>query len=166
MKYILPLLVFSTAHAATLTVDVYDQVKLAHFLRKLPANIAPISEESFSGGRRVHSKLVRPAVKINCSSEFFGGASVPSNSECSISIDENHQALEKNYDEWRIPDTSAEVASALHAIMPHGTETKSFRAGTFEQGTDFNGRTTNIFDFLFECSKTSCLYRFSEKRIK
>lgn len=166
MKYLLPLFVLSTAHAATLSVDIYDQVKLAHFMRKLPSNIAPTSEESFSGGRRVHSKLLRPAVKIRCMSEFFGGASVPSNSECSIEIDENHQTLEKNYDEWRLPEDSGEIASALHTIMPHGSETRSFRAGIFEEGTDFNGRRTNIFDFLFECSKTSCLYRFSEKKIK
>lgn len=166
MKYLLVLFVFSSAHAANLTIDGYDQIKLAHFLRKLPASIAPTSEEAFSGGRRVHSKLLRPAMKIRCVSEYFGDAPVPSNTECTMEIDENHQTLEKNYDEWRLPDSSSEVASALHAIMPHGTEKKSFRAGTFEEGTDFNGRRTNIFDFLFECSKSSCLYRLSEKKIK
>lgn len=166
MKYLLPFLLISTAHAASLTIDVYDQVKLAHFLRKLPSNIAPTSEEALTAGRRVHSKLLRPGVKIRCFSEYFNGASVPSNSECTIEIDENHEALDKKYDEWRISDSSDSVASALHAIMPYGSETKSFRAGVWEEGTDFNGRRTNIFDFLFECSKASCLYRFAEKKIK
>ena len=164
MKYILPLLVFSSAHAASLVLEDYDHVKLAHFLRRLP--VASISEENVDGARRVHSKFLREGMKVKCFSDFYGDAPVPSNSECTIDIDENHQALEKHYDEWRLPEASAEVASALHAIMPHGSETKSFRSGNFEPGTDFNGRRTNIFDFLFECSKTSCLYRFSEKKIK
>lgn len=166
MKLLLPLLIFSTAQAATLSIDSYDQIKLAHFLRKLPASVAPTSEDILSGGRRIHTEFSRPGMKVLCMSEFFGDASVPSSSECEIVLDENHQTLEKNYDEWRIPDASAEVASALFAIMPHGRETKSFRAGVFEEGTDFNGRRTNIFDFLFECTRNACLYRFSEKKIK
>lgn len=166
MKYLLAFLILSTAHAADLTIDSYDQIKLAHFLRKLPASIAPTSEEAFSGGKRVYSKFHRPGMKIRCMSEYFADAPVPSHTECTMEIDENHQSLEKNYDEWRLPDTSFEVAAALYEIMPHGSVKKSFRAGIFEEGTDFNGRRTNIFDFLFECSKSSCLYRFSEKKIK
>ena len=166
MKYLLPFLFLSAAHAASLKIDSYDQIKLARFLRNLPNDIAPTTEETFSGGRRIYSKLSRPAVKIRCFSDFFKGASVPSNSECTIDIDENHQSLEKHYDEWKLPEASADVAAALFQIMPHGTTTKSFRSGIFELGTDINGRRTNIFDFLFECSKTSCVYRFSEKKIK
>lgn len=164
MKYLIPLFLISSANAATLTLDSYDQMKLANFLGKL--SLAKTEVEEVNGIRRVHAKLSRLAMSIKCASDFYSGAAAPSFVNCSLDIDDNHPSLEKHYDEWKIVDNSADVASSLFAIMPYGADVKTFRSGFWEQGTDFNGRRTNIFDFIFECSKTACNYRFAEKKIK
>ncbi len=168
MKALLPLLFTTTAFAANLEVADYDQAKLAHFLNKLPSSVVSRKEESFTGGKRVIVIFPKKSeiLRMECMSEFIEPSTVPSLSKCEVEIDINHQSIEKNYDEVRMKDESADTAKALFAIMPHGKDLKSFRSGEFEEGTDFNGRRTNIFSFLFECSQTSCLYRFSEKMIK
>lgn len=163
-SFLLPLAIASSVNAATLELTEYDQMKLAHFLNKLPSHVTDKSEDS----RKV--RVIFPkrsdALRVECVSEFFDNSPVPSSSSCSVEIDVNHQNIEKNYDEVRLADEDNVNANALFEIMPHGTEKKSFRSGEFEAGTDFNGRRTNIFSYLFECTETSCLYRFSEKMIK
>lgn len=162
------LLLLSSAHAADLVFTDYDQDKLANFLLKLPTTVVSKEQDSMTNGKRV--KIVFPRksdiFKIECISEFYGSSSIPSDSICIGTLDENHPSVEKNYDEIRFPETNDQIASALHAVMPHGKETRTFRAGEFEQGTDFSGRRTLIFDFLFECSVKDCRFRFAERILK
>ncbi len=165
---LLPLLLTTSVFAANLEVTEYDQAKLAHFLNKLPSGVVIRKEDVLTGGKRVVVVFPRKSevLRVECVSEFMEPSPVPSLSSCKVEIDINHQSLEKNYDEIRLKDVSEDTAKALFAVMPHGKDTKSFRSGEFEEGTDFNGRRTNIFSYLFECTQTSCLYRFSEKMIK
>jgi hypothetical protein len=164
MKYIIALLITSSAFAANLEITEYDQEKLAYFLQKLPSHIVEKSDD----GREVRVVFPKDSdvVRMECVSEYFEPARVPSSSTCSIEIDINHQLIEKNYDEVRVPEMNKHEAKELYSIMTYGKEKKSFRSGEFEPGTDFNGRKTNIFSFLFECTEAGCLYRFSEKMIK
>lgn len=165
---LISLLVLSSAHAADLVFTDYDQDKLANFLLKLPSTVVSKDQDSMTNGKRV--KIVFPrssdVFRIECISEFYGSSTIPSDSTCSGTMDENHPSVEKNYDEIRFPENREQIASALHAIMPHGAEARTFRAGEFDEGTDFSGRRTLIFDFLFECSVKNCRFRFAERILK
>lgn len=168
MKILIPFLFISSAFAANLEVSDYDQARMAYFLNKLPAHVVEKDEDSLSGPRKVRVVFPKKSdiLHIECVSEFYDSAPVPSFSTCSVEIEINHQSIEKKYDEVRFTDDNADNAKALFAIMREGKDKKYFRSGEFEDGTDFNGRRTNIFSFLFECTEASCLYRFSEKMIK
>lgn len=166
MKFLIAFLLSGSVFAANLEVTEYDQAKLAHFLNKLPSNIVDKSDEKDSRKVRVVFPKKKQAFRIECVSEYFDQAPVPSSSSCTVEIDINHQALEKNYDEVRLKDANTDTASAMFSVMNYGKDPKSFRSGEWEEGTDFNGRRTNVFTYLFECSQSSCLYRFSEKMIK
>ncbi len=168
MKFLLALLLTTSAFGSILEIAEYDQMTLAHFLNKLPSEVAHKSIEHFPGGEKVIVVFpkVSDVLRMKCESEFFNPAPVPSSSKCTLEIDINNQLIEKNYDEVRLKDENADNAKALFSIMTYGKETKSFRSGVWEEGTDFNGRRTNIFTYLFECSRTSCLFRFSEKMVK
>lgn len=170
MKTLLFALLLSTgAEAAQLVFTDYDQDKLAHFLMRLPKTAVDSGEESLAGGRRVKTVFPRnsEALRIECISDFYGSSRIPSDSTCSGTLDENHASVEKGYDELRLLESRETIASALHPIMPHGTaEKRNFRAGEFDEGTDFSGRRTLIFDFFFECSVKSCQYRFAERILK
>jgi hypothetical protein len=168
MKFLLAFFLTTSAFAAQLEVSEYDQMTLAHFLNKLPSEVARRNVESFSGGKKITVIFPKRSdvLRMKCESEFFDPAPVPSTSTCSIEIEINNQLIEKNYDEVRLKEENVETAEALFSIMTYGHDPKSFRSGVWEEGTDFNGRRTNIFTYLFECSRSSCLYRFSEKVIK
>jgi hypothetical protein len=166
MKYFIFLfLLIGSAHAAFLEISDYDQLKLAHFLGKLPSEVVESSEIALDNGRKVRVKFEREALSMNCESSYFGEAPVPSSSKCVVEIDINAQTVEKQYDEVLIQEKNPRVSEELYAIMKGG-ETRYFRSGDWEVGTDFTGRRTNIFTYLFICSASECSYKFSEKLIK
>lgn len=155
-------LMIGTAHASFVQVSEYDQLKLAHFLGKLPSGIIERTETSLDAERKVKVTLAHEALDMNCESFYFGEAQVPSYSKCTIEIDINSPLVEKNYDEVMIKETNSERVAGLLAIMTGGM----FRSGDWEMGNDITGRRTNIFTYLFSCSAKECSYKFSEKLIK
>ncbi len=156
----------SSAHASQIVIDGWDQIKLGNMLAKLPDNVVERNFDSLTGGKRITTIFPRKsaAFSFECVNDYFDDSPIPSTTACTITLDINHQDIEKNYDEIRTT-TSAGAASMFEAF-PYGKDSRSFRSGQFDEGIDFNGKKTYIFHYMFTCSVNECLYRFSEKVLK
>ncbi len=165
MKFLILFALVGSVHAAQLDINAFDQEKLAGFLLKLPSGLV-LRNTTVSDDISTVSQKFSPssgAFEINCTSEYYEDSPIPSNPVCVVEIDEHHAAVEKKYDEWRISEK--DLASVLfNTISPRG-EVRIFRSGYFDEGTDFTGRNTYIFHYLFRCTEGECSYRFSEKKI-
>lgn len=168
MKVLLPFFFLASAEAARLEINEFDQEKLALLMNRLPSTVLDRKVSTRDGVRSIRNIFPKTegAFRIECESSFHDGSPVPSNPACAVTFDIHHPELLKNYDEWRIEEKDSAVAPVLfEAISPRG-ESRFFRSGYHDEGTDFSGRRTTIFHYLIQCTKTACLYRFSEKRIR
>lgn len=164
MKYfIVAMLFIAHAQASIIVIDGWDQTKLGTLLGKLPDAVVKRTQEVLPQGKRITTTFPKTtnAFSFECENDYFEDSPVPSTSECTITLDINNPKLEKNYDEIRT--TGSFAAAELFEAFPYGKDSRTFRSGGMDEGTDFSGRETLIFHYLIKCSVKECLYRFSEK---
>lgn len=155
------------AQASVLEINAFDQEKLAQLLNRLPQGVLHRTVTDAPGVRTITNVFPRAPgpFQISCESPFYDGSPYPSTPVCEVAFDDNDRAIEKKYDEWRIQETDPEVIQALFAAIAPRGETRYYRSGYSDEGTNFEGRRTNIFHYLVSCTSSSCVYHFSEKKI-
>lgn len=166
---LLPLF-FSLAHADTLRLDRYDQLKLAELLARLPETVKMENSEkddSIPGLQKKYLSFPNAEAdfRIFCESHYYNDSPYTSFAECLFEIDPNGRSIDHSYDEYRI-QLKGELAKGLLKAIPHGQPRREIRSWQRDSGTNFKGQRSEIFRYYFSCGEADCEIYVSEKGLK
>ncbi|HXH31387.1 MAG TPA: hypothetical protein VNJ01_11285 [Bacteriovoracaceae bacterium] len=159
----------STAgHAVELKLEEFDQFKLGELLGNLPVAVRKKVVTKFtapSKGFEVRSEFPKAPgpFKMICNSSYFGGALYPSYSKCQVTVNENHPETTQQYDEYKIVIQDPTISSALYEAIPYNAEEKEFNSHGKDEGTTFDGLTSNVFHYRFVCRPLECMLTVTSK---
>lgn len=168
MKVIsLVLLGFSfSAWADGLTLKEFDQIKLGELLSRLPEGVAtkvvvPAPGDMPGTEEQITFPAQPQGYQFICRRTFYYESPYPSFTACSVSIDPAHPDHDRSYDEIRFKVTDLTLVQAMYNAIPYGVPLKEYYSWERDEGTNYEGKSTDVFHYRFECTAESCLIRFS-----
>jgi hypothetical protein len=159
--FILSIFTSSVIHAETIELNYDDQLRLADLVIKLPSTVRRSMNESIStpkNGTRITSIFPKRSAAwlVVCAHDYFNGSEYPSYVQCELTVDEHHPDLQVNYDQYQIMIANKQMTTALYNAISYGDPEKEFRSFGKRYGTNFEGKSANIFRYYFNCSVASC----------
>ncbi|GEM_PF-2169054 len=171
MKSFIILFLFTiNGFAASITLEEFDQLKLAEIVGEIPITLRERTTTPITipkEGIVVESMFPKAAApfKIHCKSRYFGGSNYISSAECRLTVDLDHPEVDVFYDEVKISLKDAKLVEALFKVIPYGDPQKEMYSYGRDSGTTFEGNAANVFHYRFHCLKTSCDIRLSNIKL-
>jgi len=132
---------------------VFDQSKLEHLLRKIPA--ALVREDNKENFIRKHYLYPSDGpFQIKCFADFYERSSIPSTKSCELKILET---ISRDEIQFNLDDQS--WVSDFKSHLPQGR----LRSSEVIYGQSYTGQYKNIFRYNFDCSE-SCRVSFAIKK--
>lgn len=167
-KWLLTILVSTSAFGVEIPLAGFDQLKLESLLRTIPQ--AFVKEEAQEGFVRKFFQFPKSKNSdqeqnktanfvIKCEGDYYHSAKIASFARCKLNVDSNNLSG----DEFLVKVTNPDIVAPLFEAIPYSDKVKKYYAGEFFNGVAQTGTFQNIFRYSFICTPNSCDMTFSAK---
>lgn len=167
--FLLSSLIFSSAvSAATVTLDPFDQQKLANLIHKLPQCVKERTDTEIdkpAAGLRVNNVFKSGPLKIDCNSLYYGLSPHATRATCKVHLNTNSSAVLQKNAETQVTIKDPEVVKAFYQAIPYGKPEKTIYGWERDHGLNIDGYKAPIFHFMIGCTKKLCRFKFSSQKL-